>query len=250
MAVSETGVSIPEFPNIVTILAKKFEGTPFSQSLYLWESLIFSLLVAGILTGIAFYASRNAKPIPGRLQSAVELLVGGMDDFICGILGPTGRRFTPFIGTLFIYILFMNLIGLIPFLKSPTADWSTTAALAICVFVYVQYTAFKELGILGYIDHLMGKPRGVMAFSVVLPLFMFAMHLMTELIKPLTLSLRLRSNVWGDDMLLATLANFGIPGIPLLFFSVLLVLIATTVQALVFSTLSTIYFALFLAHEE
>jgi len=248
--VSETGVSIPEFPNIVTILAKKFEGTPFSQSLYLWESLIFSLLVAGILTGIAFYASRNAKPIPGRLQSAVELLVGGMDDFICGILGPTGRRFTPFIGTLFIYILFMNLIGLIPFLKSPTADWSTTAALAICVFVYVQYTAFKELGILGYIDHLMGKPRGVMAFSVVLPLFMFAMHLMTELIKPLTLSLRLRSNVWGDDMLLATLANFGIPGIPLLFFSVLLVLIATTVQALVFSTLSTIYFALFLAHEE
>ncbi|HOW36505.1 MAG TPA: F0F1 ATP synthase subunit A [Candidatus Omnitrophota bacterium] len=247
---SETGVSIPEFPNIVTILAKKFEGTPFSQSLYLWESLIFSLLVAGILTGIAFYASRNAKPIPGRLQSAVELLVGGMDDFICGILGPTGRRFTPFIGTLFIYILFMNLIGLIPFLKSPTADWSTTAALAICVFVYVQYTAFKELGILGYIDHLMGKPRGVMAFSVVLPLFMFAMHLMTELIKPLTLSLRLRSNVWGDDMLLATLANFGIPGIPLLFFSVLLVLIATTVQALVFSTLSTIYFALFLAHEE
>jgi len=250
VAVSETGVSIPEFPNIVTILAKKFEGTPFSQSLYLWESLIFSLLVAGILTGIAFYASRNAKPIPGRLQSAVELLVGGMDDFICGILGPTGRRFTPFIGTLFIYILFMNLIGLIPFLKSPTADWSTTAALAICVFVYVQYTAFKELGILGYIDHLMGKPRGVMAFSVVLPLFMFAMHLMTELIKPLTLSLRLRSNVWGDDMLLATLANFGIPGIPLLFFSVLLVLIATTVQALVFSTLSTIYFALFLAHEE
>lgn len=250
MAVSETGVSTPEFPNIVTLLAEKFPGTPLAHSLYLWESVIFSLLVAGILSGIAFYANRHTKPIPGRLQGAVELLVGGIDDFVCGILGPAGRKFTPFIGTLFIYILFMNLFGLIPFLKSPTASWSTTAALAICVFVYVQYTALKELGLLGYIDHLMGNPRGVLAFSVIIPLFMLLLHLMTEFIKPLTLSLRLRSNVWGDDMLLATLAGFGISGIPLLFFSVLIVLISTIVQALVFSTLSTIYFALFLAHEE
>jgi len=171
-----------------------------------------------------------------------------LDDFICGILGAKGRRYTPFIGTLFIYILFMNLFGIIPLMKSPTASWSTTLALAICVFVYVQYTAIRELGFLGYLDHLMGKPRGILAFSVFIPLMMLILHIVSELVRPISLSLRLRSNIWGDDLLLSVLSGFGLGGVPLLVFSSLLAILAAVVQAVVFSLLTTIYFALVLAH--
>jgi F0F1-type ATP synthase membrane subunit a len=62
--------------------------------------------------------------------------------------------------------------------------------------------------------------------------------------------LRLRSNIWGDDALLAVVAAFGVSGVPLLIFSTLLTIIASVVQALVFSLLTTIYFALVLVHPD
>jgi len=73
---------------------------------------------------------------------------------------------------------------------------------------------------------------------------------MGELVKPLSLSLRLRSNIWGDDMLLAIMAKFGLPGLPMLLFNTILAIIAGVVQAVVFCLLTTIYFALILPHEE
>jgi len=240
-----------ELPNIVSFLAHKLgAATHLGEQVILWENVIFSLIIVSIISLIVYLASRNQKMIPGRLQAAVELVVGGLDDFVCGILGKDGRKYTPFIGTLFVYIIFMNLFGIIPFMKSPTASWSTTLGLALCVFVYVQYTAFKELGFLGYLDHMMGRPRGILAFSVFVPVMMFILHIVSELVRPISLSLRLRSNIWGDDMLLTVLAGFGLGGVPLLVFSTLLAILAAVVQAVVFSLLTTIYFALVLTHEE
>lgn len=238
-----------ELPNVVSLLAGRVKG-PLSQGLFLWENVIFSLLVAGILTLVVFFGCRRPKLIPGRLQNALEAVAGGLDDFLCGILGPKGRKFTPFIGTLFIYIICLNILGIIPFMKSPTSSWSTTLAMALCVFIYVQYTALKELGLWGYLDHLMGRPRGFLAFSVVIPLLMLFLHITTELIRPISLSLRLRSNIWGDDILLALVAGFGLSGVPLLLFSTLLTIVACIVQATVFCLLTTIYFALVLPEEE
>jgi F-type H+-transporting ATPase subunit a len=247
----EAGIQQPELPNIVGLLAQKFQGAPAGHFLLVWENVIFSFLIVAGVSVVAYLASRKATLVPrNRLQTGVELVVGTLDDFVCGILGPAGRKFTPFIGTLFIYILCMNLLGLVPFMKSPTSSWSTTLALALCVFVYVQYTGIKENGFFGYIDHLMGKPRGVLAFSVVFPVMMLMLHIISELIKPISLSLRLRSNVWGDDMLLAVLAGFGLKGVPLLFFNTFLTILATVVQAVVFPLLTTIYFALMMKHEE
>jgi len=143
----------------------------------------------------------------------------------------------------------MNLFGIIPFMKSSTTSWSTTLALALCVFFYVQYAALREHGLIGYIDHLMEKPRGFLAFSVVIPLLMLFLHVLAELVKPISLSLRLRSNIWGDDILLAIIAGFGLKGIPMLFFNTLLVVLAGVVQAVVFCLLTTIYFALVITEE-
>ncbi len=241
---------IPEMPNIFTILAEKFPQNHFFQFVHLWENISFSLVIVLFLGILAFFAARKKSLIPGRLQAAAELIVSGLDNFVCGIIGPKGRKLTPFIGTLFIYILFMNMAGLVPFMKSSTASWSTTLALALCVFFYVQYTAIRELGFLGYLDHLAGKQRGILAFTVVLPLFMLILHILTELIRPLSLSLRLRGNIWGDEVLIALLAGFGIKGLPLLLFNMAMGLLAGVVQAAVFCLLTTIYFALVLEHEE
>jgi F-type H+-transporting ATPase subunit a len=243
-------VAQPELPNFISLLANKLANPHLSKYIYLWENVIFSAIVVFIISLIAFLASRKSKFIPDRLQNACELFVGGIDDFVCGILGPQGRKYTPFIGTLFLYIIFMNLFGLVPFMKSSTSSWSTTFALAICVFIYVQYAAIRKFGPLGYLDHMMGRPRGVLAFSVFIPIIMFFMHIISELVRPISLSLRLRSNIWGDDMLLAVLSGLGIGGVPLLVFSSLLAILASIVQAVVFSLLTTIYFALILIQEE
>ncbi|MDD5692126.1 MAG: F0F1 ATP synthase subunit A [Candidatus Omnitrophica bacterium] len=240
----------PELPDIFSILAERFPGNPFFKFIYLWEHITFSLIIVLVLGILAYFACSKKSLIPGRLQAAFEIIAGGLDDFVCGIMGPKGKRYTPFIGTLFVYILFMNLSGLIPFIKASTASWSTTLALALCVFFYVQYTAIKELGFLGYMDHLAGRPRGVLAFTVIMPLFMLFLHIITELIRPLSLSLRLRGNIWGDEILIGLLAGFGIKGLPLLFFNMCMAVLTAVVQAGVFCLLTTIYFALVLTHEE
>jgi len=240
----------PELPNFIGLLAHLTGAPVFLKYLYLWENVVFSLIIVCIISLIAYLASRRAQLIPERLQNACEVFVGTIDDFVCGIMGPKGRKYTPFIGTLFIYIIFMNLAGLVPFMKSPTSSWSTTLALAICVFIYVQYAALRELGFLGYLDHMMGKPRGILAFTLFVPLTTFFLHIISELVRPISLSLRLRSNIWGDDMLLAVLSGLGVAGIPLLIFSALLAILASLVQAVVFSLLSTIYFTLVLTREE
>lgn len=216
----------------------------------IWLDVIYAFGIVSLLSLVTWQVSRKAALIPGRLQGVMELFASGTDDFVCGILGPKGRRYTPFIGTLFIFILFMNLLGLVPLMKSPTASWSTTLGLALCVFIYVQYSAIRELGFLGYLDHLMGKPRGILAFSVVIPLLMFFMHIVGELFKPLSLSLRLRSNIWGDEMLIRIVAGFGLKGIPMLFFNTIIAITKGIIQAFVFGLLTTVYFAIYIAPEE
>jgi F-type H+-transporting ATPase subunit a len=144
----------------------------------------------------------------------------------------------------------MNLSGLIPFMKSSTTSWSTTLALALCVFIYLQYTAVKNLGFFGYMYHMMEKPKGILAFSVVIPAILFFLHIISELIRPISLSLRLRSNIWGDDMIMSVLYGFGLPALPLLLFSAGIAILAAIVQAGVFALLTTVYFTLVLSHEE
>lgn len=241
----------PEFPNVIGLIAELNRDNAFGQFLHFWESTIYSLIVIVLLGTLAYFATRKRATTPGRLQSLAEFFVVFVDDFVCSVLGPQGRKYTPFIGTLFIYILAMNYIGLVPFFKSPNSEWSTTMGLALIVFFYTQYIGFKELGFAGYFDHLMGQPRGMMAATLIMPVFMLAVHTVSELIRPLSLSLRLRSNVYGDDMILALFASWGLKdGFMWLFPNFFLVLLTSTIQAAVFSILSLVYFSLVMKHDE
>ena len=207
---------------------------------------------------VAIAATRNAQMIPRPLQNVVEYLVETLYGFVVGILGPRyGPRYVPFLGTLFIYILFMNLFGLIPFMDSPTSSLNVTVALALVVFLFSQYIGFRELGVVGYFDHLMGNPRSPIGWLLV-PL-MLPIHVMGELAKPISLSCRLFGNIFGEDMLLVAFASLGVMisslvlvpvGVPLQLPFMFLALLTSTLQALVFTVLSTIYILLMLPHDE
>jgi len=125
------------------------------------------------------------------------------------------------------------------------------------VFVYAQYIGFRELGVLGWVDHMAGSPRSAIGWGLV-PL-MLPIHLMGELAKPISLACRLFGNIFGEDMLLVAFASLGITvlsfanlpiGVPLHLPFLFLALLTSTLQALVFTVLSTIYFLLMLPHDD
>lgn len=251
----------PVLPNIITIVSSRLHGTPLGDFLHHFENVIYAFLVAIIISIIAWRASRNRAMVPGPLQNFFEMVVSGLDSFFAGILGHDARRFTPFLGTLFIYIWCMNLFGLIPGMMSPTGGpngINTTIGLALCVFFYVQYAGLKKLGVGGYFDHLMGSPRDVISW-VLVPLNL-PIHIIGELAKPLSLSLRLFGNITGEDVLLAAFLGLGVAataflhspvGLPLHLPFMFLALLTGTIQALVFTLLSTVYFSMMIAeHEE
>ena len=134
---------------------------------------------------------------------------------------------------------------------------NTTAALAVCVFLYVQWTGLRRLGPVKYVKHLAGDPQDVVGWCMV-PL-MLPLHIISELAKPVSLALRLFGNILGEDVLIGVFAGLGIAvlafvhspvGVPLHLPFVLLALLMSTVQALVFTLLSTIYIMQVLPHEE
>jgi F-type H+-transporting ATPase subunit a len=246
-----------ELPNFITILYTKYGKTAFVHFLHVWENVVFSLMIILILGLLSYFSSRKRTLHPGKLQNFMEMAVESLDNFICGILGPKGRKFTPFLGTLFIYILCMNFLGLIPGMKSPSSSLNTTVALAICVFTYVQLTGIKNLGLFGYIGHLAGNPRDFITW-VLVPMNLI-IHIIGELAKPLSLSLRLFGNITGEDILIAVFVSMGVlalsflnlpVGLPLQIPFIFLALLTGTIQALVFTLLSTIYFLLMMPHQE
>jgi len=244
-------------PTLVSLLEAIFGHKGWIDFLHTWENVFFSLLIIIFMSVVSYIVYRRRERIPGPLQNVVETLVENFANFIEGILGHEGRHFVPFLGTLFFYIWFMNLFGLIPLMKSPTSVFNTTIALAISVFLYVQWTGIRRLGIGGFLYHLAGEPRD--AFGWALVIIMFPLHVVGEFAKPLSLGLRLFGNVMGEDTLLAVFLGLGIlivsfiplpVGIPLHLPFIFLALLTSTVQALVFTLLSTIYISQVLPHHE
>lgn len=247
----------PEVANIITLLHEFIEGNSIVDFLHHYENVFFSALIIVGLAIFARIAAKDRSMIPGKLQNFVEMVLEALDNMSKGVLGHYGRHYTPFIGTLFIYIFVMNMSGLVPGLKSPSSSLNTTVGLAVTVFCYVQYTGLRRLGVGGYIHHLLGSPKDLTGWLFV-PM-MFPLHVLEEFIKPMSLSLRLFGNLLGEDALIAAFVGLGIialsfigspVGIPIQLPFMLLAIITGTIQALVFTMLSTIYIMSMLPHEE
>ena len=121
-----------ELPNLITVLKELFPHAGWVHFLHQWENVFFSMLVVCLIASVFLYAARARKMVPSGLQNFCELVMEAISGFVTGILGPRGVKHIPFLGTLFVYVLLMNWSGLFPLMKSSTASWSTTIALAIC----------------------------------------------------------------------------------------------------------------------
>ena len=241
-----------ELPSFITVLEHFFPKSYFVHFLFRWENIVFSFLVLGFIAIRSISAARKKEFLPKGLQNRWELVIEGLAEFVTGILGPRGMEHVPFLGTLFIYILLQNWLGMVPLMKSPTSAWSTTIALALITTVYVQWVGIKEHGFVNYLKHLAGNPVGLLGLALI-PL-MLVINLSIEFFAvPLSLSLRLFANVSSEDKLLYKFAELNVMywGVPFFFqlFANILVILFSLVQAFVFLLLSTVYISLILPHE-
>jgi F-type H+-transporting ATPase subunit a len=250
----------PELPNVVTVLRALYAGKPqpaWLTFLHQWENVFFSFLAALLLILVFGLGARPKRMVPTGLQNLSEALLGGLHDFFLGILGPEGKKYVPFVGTLFLYIVTMNWMGLLPFMKAPTSSLNTTLALALCVFVYVQYIGITKNGIGGYLYHFAGQPKDAIGWGSAI--LLFPLEIMGELIKPISLSCRLFGNILSEDILLAVLVALGVTsiaflhspiGLPLQLPFLLLSTLFGLIQGLVFSLLASIYIVMMLPHDD
>lgn len=251
MVIHLAAKGVPELPNFLTFLEKYLGDTPLGKFISNWESIIFSMFIACVISLIFFIGTRKKELIPYGFQNFLEWSVESFQTLVVSILGHDGKKYVPFLGTLFVYILSMNLMGLIPLMASPTSNLNISVALALCVLVMVQYLNVKNMGIKGYLYHLAGSPTNAIGWAIS-PL-MFPIELLTQISRPVTLALRLFGNIVGEKILVAF---FTMAGLTLFYFFpvqlpfMFLGLLTCLMQAMVFTLLSTIYILLSVPHSE
>ncbi len=217
---------------------------------WLPEMVPVTWLVILVLSTIVIIASRTLKVRnPSRFQMGLEFIVTALDGFVRNIVGSEARTLTPIMGTVFIFIFSLSLVGLVPGFVAPTANPNTTIALALLAFLLVQYIGISRQGFVNYAKHFVGDPLWLA------PL-MIPLHIIGELARPLSLSIRLFGNIFGEETVIAVLvlivtSVLGNLLIPLQFPMMLFAIFGGFIQALVFSMLVCIYSAVAVqGHEE
>ena len=156
-----------------------------------------------------------------------------------------GEKNTPkyfsFVATMFLVILLSNLIGLIPGFLPPTEFLNTTIALGIFSFIFYNLKGCKELGVINYLKHFAG-PLWYMAVLI------FPIEILSNLIRPVSLALRLRGNMFGDHLVLSKFSELAPAFIPIIF--MVLGILVSIIQAYVFTVLSMVYISLAVAHHD
>jgi F-type H+-transporting ATPase subunit a len=171
----------------------------------------------------------------------LETLMGLMEQ----IIGPTYKRYVPLIGTLGLFVLVSNLLGLIPGMRPPTDNLSTTLACGLVVFAYFNYHGLRTNGI-HHITHIM-NPIGAWWGWFLAPL-LFPVELISVCVRPITLGIRLAANMIGDHAVLLAFAGILPLFLPLPFYA--LGLLVCLIQTAVFCILSCVYIALHTAEAE
>jgi F-type H+-transporting ATPase subunit a len=214
------------------------------------NSIFTAWLVMGVLVVLGVVASRAVNEVPGRFQGFIEVIVQGLVDFMKDAGGPAVVRFLPLFGSLFLFALFSNWLGIIPLvgqielLHSPTADYHTNLGLALTGFVWYQWAGIQQNG-LGYFTRWVNIPafkEGPLV-GVVMLVFVGPIEFFSELFRILTLTLRLWGNIWGGEIVLSVLsALLFVPSFVLPFIG--LELFIGFIQAFVFAFLVLLYIIL------
>jgi F-type H+-transporting ATPase subunit a len=196
--------------------------------------IVMILLVAlGLIAFALWLRRRLSVDSPGRAQHLVEVILEALQGLMEGVIGKEYRAYVPLIGTLAIYILIGNVMGLVPGFLSPTSNLNVTASLAIPVFIYYNFHGIRKHGFLKYLAHFMGP-------VVWLAWLLFPVEVVSHMARMLSLSMRLFGNIFAEELIIGSLNQYIFPfltSIPVMF----LALFASTVQAFIFVLLTMVY---------
>ncbi len=215
--------------------------------------ILFAVMARGALVKAQDAAVPAAELGPRNIAELIIQLIVSQSD---AIIGKAGRKYVPFYGTFFFFILTSNLMGLLPGFGAPTANLNTTIGLALCSFIGYNVIGVREQG-MSYFKHFVGPMTSLPGSSIIsklafLPLllisvmFFFILELFSHGFRPVSLSLRLFGNMMGDHEVIGAFIGLTKLVVPVAFY--MMGTLVSLIQAFVFTLLSMIYVALAISH--
>jgi F-type H+-transporting ATPase subunit a len=204
---------------------------------YIAMELVVILL---ILIGAIWLRSRLSVENPGTFQQAMELVVKFTQNMADEIIGPGSQRYVAMLGTLGIFVLLCNLLGLIPLFRTPTAYIQVTLGLSVLAFLYYNFQGFRQLGVVGYLKHLCGP---MLALAVI----MFPIEIISNTGRMLSLSVRLYANMLVGDLLEKVFGGLVPIAVPVIFAA--LHIFVSILQAYIFMLLPAVYIGMAVSEE-
>lgn len=212
----------------------------FSNGFYISETVVNTWIIMALLVIVSIVLTRNMKLVPEGKQNVAEIIVSMLYNLVESSMGKNKTNFTPYMGSLMIFILTANLWGLIGF-RPPTADLNTTFALSIITFFMIHSFGIRNKGVGGYLKSTFLEPVAVMA----------PLNVISELATPLSLAFRLFGNIVGGMIIMSLMysalgALFSLPipifmvGIPAVFHAYFDVF-SGVLQSFIFTMLTMVF---------
>jgi F-type H+-transporting ATPase subunit a len=224
------------------VLPEQVLGEYTPETAIPWYTVMF--VIACILTMIVIWIFRGKlsedDPTAGQLTLEAGFL--SLKDMIVSVVGEHGYKYFPVVATFAVLVLISNLMGLVPLFMSPTASVNVTFALGITSFVYYNYVGIRENGLINHLAHFAG-PRLPLLMAIIITPLIFAIELVSNSIRPITLGVRLFANMFADEQISMQISNLAPPFTQFLLPVALmpLAVFVAFVQTLVFTLLSMIY---------
>jgi F-type H+-transporting ATPase subunit a len=206
-----------------------------------WSNWMSMELLVVLFIVVLFAIARAGLSVdkPGKLQHLLEVVYEFLNAQAEEIIGHDSHKFRVYFGTIFFFILFMNLIGLIPGFESPTMSPAVPCGLAVCTFIFYNSAGFKANGI-GYLKQFIGP-------MLLLAPIMLPIELISHMARPLSLTIRLFANMFAGEEVFLTFLGLTKLVIPAIFIA--LHFFVGILQAYIFTLLGMIYVGGAVSHE-
>lgn len=201
---------------------------------------VMALLI--IVIGALMLRRRLSVENPGKFQQSMEMFLEFTQGLVDEMIGHGARRYVPLIGTLGIFVLICNVLGLIPTFVTPTASIQVTLGCSVVAFVHYNFQGIRQHGVLGYLRHLCGPMMGI-------AIIMFPTEVFSNFLRMLSLSVRLWANMLVGGILEHVFNSFPLPFAFAAVVIMALHIFVSFLQAYVFMILPALYISLAVSQE-
>jgi len=175
---------------------------PLGASVNFSQSNLMMLIAGGLILALLYYGMKPKAMVPGRLQALAEIAYDGVYNMCHDQIGHEGKRFFPFIFTLFFFVLFGNLLGLLPFSFTYTSHIAVTFSLALVVIVLTTVVALRIHG-MHFFSYFFPAGAPKLLAPLIIPV-----EVISYLSRPVSLSIRLFANMVAGHVMFEVFASF------------------------------------------